>query len=97
MSVAYFEQETVINLLRNEDVAYVYTSDTTMMTKLDKLVKSSDNWILDEIIRDSGGEIVGKKYIATKNMIGFRSKTRSLTEEQKEAASQRMKRWRNEQ
>ena len=30
------DQETTINIYRDEDIAEVYTCDTTMMTKLDR-------------------------------------------------------------
>lgn len=39
MSVAVAEQETVICISRDSEECTVYTSDSTMMTKLDKLAK----------------------------------------------------------
>lgn len=38
MSVMIEEQETCINFMRGDDRAMIYTSDTTTMTKLNKLV-----------------------------------------------------------
>lgn len=35
------EQETTIQFSRLDDVAHIYTSDTTMKTKYDKLCKNS--------------------------------------------------------
>ena len=39
MSLLIKEQETHINFNRDNERATVYTSDTTMMTKLNKLVE----------------------------------------------------------
>lgn len=41
--VSSIEQETTINISRNRDVAYVYTNDNTMITKLRKKVETSPN------------------------------------------------------
>ena len=38
-SVPVYEQETHISYMRDEQIAKVYTSDTTQMTRYDKLVK----------------------------------------------------------
>lgn len=38
MGLPIYEQETNINFMRDEDTATVYTSDSTTMTKLDKLI-----------------------------------------------------------
>ena len=46
------EQETTIQMDRNSDVATVYTSDYTYMTKLDKHVEGNpDEWRLVGISR----------------------------------------------
>lgn len=74
MSVAVAEQETVICISRDSEECTVYTSDSTMMTKLDKLADpNNDNaplWKLKEVHRMSGTkEIVGKTYITNKRLI----------------------------
>ena len=55
MSVAVAEQETVICISRDSEECTVYTSDSTMMTKLDKLADpNNDNaplWKLKEVHR----------------------------------------------
>ncbi len=38
MGLQITEQETTVNIYRDSDTIRIYTSDTTMMTKLDKLV-----------------------------------------------------------
>lgn len=86
-TVAIAEQETCVNFMRDEDFATIYTSDTTQMTRLDKLCKTSPN--MYSLIANTGR---GKTYkVADKGLISFRSKKREMSEEAKEAASQRFK------
>ena len=89
------EQETTIQMDRNSDVATVYTSDHTYITKLDKLVKNNpDQWMLVGISR-IGEDIVGKTYECPKRLVSFRSKTttreREYTEEERRAIGERLK------
>ena len=52
MALPVHEQETNIIFMRNSDMAVIYTSDSTTMTKLDKKVKSvNSEWKLKEIHR----------------------------------------------
>lgn len=51
-SVSVSEQEVCINFMRDEDFATIYTSDTTYMTKLDKLCKTSSD--MYSLIADTG-------------------------------------------
>lgn len=88
------EQETVISYSRNDKTARIWTSDSTTMTKLDKLVADEDApaWQLER--EDTiNGEVVGKSYLTDKGLVSFRKAkvTKTMTEEQKEAASERMK------
>lgn len=46
MSVAMNEQETVIHFGRDSEECEIYTSDTTVMTKLDKLALQRTRKIL---------------------------------------------------
>ena len=98
MGVVMEEQETHVNFLRNSDRCEVYTSDRTVMTRLDKLAESEDapHWKLKKIHKTQDGEIVGKTYETHKKLISFRADivTRELTPEQKEAAAERMRKWR---
>ena len=86
------EQETIIRWCRDEGKATIYTSDTTTMTKLDKLVEASDEWTLVRTSYFPDKTIADKTYECPKKFISFRSKTatRNLTEEQVEAARKRM-------
>ena len=86
-SVSISEQEVCINFMRDEDFANIYTSDTTYMTKLDKLCKTSPD--MYSLIADTGR---GKTYrVEDKTMISFRAKKRELSEEQRIAAGERMR------
>lgn len=80
MSAPIFEQETIINIPRDEDVAYICTSDTTVMTKLDHKVESNPGeWKL----MDQNAEF--KFYQCPKGLISYRTQTskREYTDEQR--------------
>lgn len=86
-TVAVAEQETHVSYMRDEDFALVYTSDTTQMTRLDKLCKTSPD--MYSLIANTGR---GKTYrVEDKGLVSFRAKKREMSEEAKEAASQRFK------
>ena len=75
--------------MRDEDYATIYSSDTTYITKLDKLCKTSPD--MYSLISDTGR---GKKYrVEDKTLISFRAKKKELSEEQKIAASERMRKY----
>lgn len=82
MAVPINEQETVIQISRDSDRMKIWTTDTMMMTRLDKLVETSD---LYELCREGkmDGEVVDKEYSAPKSMLTFRSKKMELSEEEK--------------
>lgn len=86
-TVAVAEQETHIIFMRDEDFATIYTSDTTQMTRLDKLCRTSPD--MYSLIANTGR---GKTYrVEDKGLISFRAKKREMSDEAKEAASQRFK------
>lgn len=83
------EQETNVTFMRDEEFAKIYTSDSTMITKLDKLCRESP-----KMYKLDYETPVGKGYICKdKGLISFRSKKRELTDEQKEAAGERMRKY----
>ena len=86
-SLPVSEQECVISFMRDEDFATVYTSDTTMITKFDKLCQNSPEYY-SLIERNK----YGNRYkIADKSLISLRQKKREMSEEMKDAASERFK------
>ena len=87
LSVGIEEQETHISYMRDESFAKVYTSDSTQMTRLDKLCKTNPD--MYKLIENTGR---GKSYlISDKGLISFRAKKREMTEEQKRIAADRMR------
>lgn len=88
-SVPTDEQETVIQFDRNSDTCTVYTTDSTMMTKLDKIHKRvKQNY--------ANGKPIAAYYEFNKKLITFRSKRKTMTmnEEQKKASAKRLKKLR---
>ena len=61
MGLMIEEQETNVNFNRNDERATIYTSDTTMITKLNKLVESDNTeWKLESVSKLKNGEEVGR-------------------------------------
>jgi len=89
------ERETWIYLEPGDDRAKVYTSDYQYMNKFDKLVSSSEDWICDKVEKCEG-DVVSKTYYCPKEFISFRSKkvSRTMTDEQREAAAERLRKMR---
>ena len=83
------EMETTINFCRTEAWAEVWTSDTMMFTKFDRLCETApDFYQCKEVARDLDGDIISKTYrITDKGLLSFRSGRvkRELTEEQRAA------------
>ena len=87
------EQETIIQISRDGNLARVSTSDSTMMTKLDRLAEDPESdWTLD-VITYCGEDICEKTYLAPKSLISFRKAqgTRVMTPEQKAQAAERLR------
>jgi hypothetical protein len=93
MYVSIDEQETVIQYNRNSKTCTVWTSDSTVMCKLDKLVnaENSAEWKIIKV-DTIDGELFAKKYEANKRLISFRSciVKRTMTAEQKQATAERL-------
>lgn len=82
------ERETIILFDDSSQECKIYTCSRPMMTKLDKLCKSSPkNYRLDHKDAES------KTYITKKSLISFRSEKqkRELTDEEKAKLSERAK------
>lgn len=89
MTVPVNEQETHVYYMRDEKFAKVYTSDSTQITRFDKLCKTSPDMYM--LIEDTSR---GKMYrIADKSLVSFRkNKTKlNLSDEQLEALKNRAK------
>lgn len=96
INITLEEQETTINFSRTQDAVDVWTSDKTVMTKLDKLCISAPDFyklIAEHRAQDDVGAITSKEYrISDKRMLSFRSmkRTYNLTEEQKRKRAEQL-------
>lgn len=85
MNITRLEQETIVNFNAAEDTASVYTADPVYMLKLDKLCEREPaSYKLVKQDKD------GKWYEMPKRLVRFAT-TRIMTDEQKEAAAERMR------
>lgn len=94
MSLIIEEQETHINFNRGDARAEIYTSDTTVMTKLNKLVKlPGTEWKKERESRlQKNNELVGVIYSCPVEFISFRTKRvkRTYSEEEKKKIAERL-------
>lgn len=92
MTITLEEQETIVNFMRTDELMEIYTCDTTMITKLDKLVAKNPEQY--KVIKQDD---ISKTYSAPKKFLSFRSQEtkRELTDEQKKALGERLKSSRN--
>ena len=91
MNLSISEQEVHINAARDEDYATIYCSDKTWITKMDKLASKSPDMF--ELVDENE---ISKTYRFPKRLISIRSTIREMTEEQKQLASERLKKAREE-
>ena len=94
MGVPLFEQETVINIMRDENIAHICTSDSTMITKLEHRCEANpDEWKKVDENPDYNF------YECPKNFISFRSKKivgRERTEEEKRRSAEALAKYREQ-
>ena len=95
------EQETVVNFYRTDHRMSIYTSDQTMITKLMKLLKKSEqNEEAGYIhVREEkmNGRVVAIEVSAPKHLMSLRmpKKKRELSDEERQALAERMRKVRN--
>lgn len=91
------EQETVVSFYRTDHRMSIYTSDQTMITKLMKLLKKSDQneeagYIL---VREEkmNGRVVAIEVSAPKHLLSLRTpkKKRELSDEERQELADRMR------
>ena len=93
LSVPVSEQETHILIMRDEPFARIYSSDTRMLNKLQKLCKNSpDMWQMEK-----EDEISGSFICKDKKLVSLRSHKikRNLTDEQRQELAERLKKVRD--
>ena len=95
------EQETVVNFYRVDHRMSIYTSDQTMITKLMKLLKKSEQneeagYVL---VREEkmSGRVVAIEVSAPKHLLSLRTpkKKRELSDEERQELAERMRKARN--
>lgn len=86
MKLTRYEQETIINFNAGDQTATIYTRDPAIMRKIDALVIE-----FPDIYKCIGETDIDKTYEMPKSFVSYR-KPRRLTEEQREAAKERIKR-----
>ena len=93
MNIPVNEQETVINFTRDSDKATIYTTDTTMRSKLHNLsMKNGKDWVLLRQDTDCiDHDVISETYQCPKKLISLRALSRTLTEEQRQAAIENIK------
>lgn len=91
MPLPTMEQETVICIGRDDKKARIYTSDSRWMSKLDKVAKRTK-------VHKNGRALVATEYLVPEKFVKVTPPRKmKLTEAQRAALSERMKKVRNEQ
>lgn len=94
---ALSEQETVISIMRNSDIAVIETSDPTMFTKLrKKSLSNPDEWKLDDVTIPAGphpNDITSATFVCPKKYVSFRTRSveRELSEEDRAIMADRLR------
>lgn len=82
------EQETTITMYRADDKWELYTSDTTIITKLMKVTEEQDREVLSI---DDKGKPSAMIFYLDKKQVSFRNKPKESSEATKAARSNNMK------
>ena len=86
------EQETTFTISRGDEFITVYCCDNTMLTKFKKLVKSNpDDYKCRPSNLDKNGVPTGYFITFPADLLSFRKGKKTMSEEQKQAASMRFK------
>lgn len=96
-SIPFNEQETTISFSRDEAGVSIWTNDRTVMTRLNKLCETApDAYKCTDVghARNGGGIMDARYYISDKRLLSFRTRimSQNLTEEQRAARAEQMKR-----
>lgn len=88
MGLSFYEQETIINMNREEGEMDIFTADPALMRRLSSLpayTKTGE--------RKQEGKVIAMTFKASKKLLtlrGDRVKRRAMTDEEKEAARERL-------
>ena len=88
------ESEVCVTALKSEDIANIYTSDNSYLTKFKKLIETNpDAWKITQVVERSDGTISGVMLQVPKRCLSFRAgkeAERSLSEDQKAELRERL-------
>lgn len=91
------EQETIISIQRDSELAYIDTTDQTMFTKLKKRVNENpEEWALADVTTAAGGNpdiITSAVFTCPKKYVSFRTKNtpREMSEEERQKVAERFR------
>lgn len=90
------EQETVVNFARRDSLASVYTSDNTVLTKIQKLLNTPGTlWEHTNTYFNKDGEPTGYEFTAPKALVmrwsAKKKATKELTDEERKALGERLR------
>lgn len=85
------EQETTVSYGRKDGRAVIYSNDSTVLTKIQKLLNTEGTqWVLEETYWNSDHtQPSGYKFSCPKSRVKFSAKKKVMTEEQRAAQSAR--------
>lgn len=84
------EKETHVSMSKTSDMMRIYTTESNVMRRLDRYVEESEDWNVVEVGRVKD-KVISKTYEAPRSLLLLRKKKKVLSEEQKLAASGRLK------
>ncbi len=93
MGLAIEEQETYISFYRDDGKVHLYTSDTLMIARMEKMMKEPNcEWKLVKKDYARGtDEVVGCEYEGPRKLVSIKSHGRIFTEEQLKVMKERGK------
>lgn len=89
-----YERETIISFNEEEADAILYTASPIMMRRMDKLVETAPENYQELVSRRAfaDGDCVSKMYSFPKDLVRLRPRKKVLTEEQRRAAAEQLRR-----
>lgn len=96
MALTAAERETVISFSDVDNVAVIYSASPVFIRKMDRLLLENPNEFQELIDRrqymdEEKNIIQSKTYTMPKHLISIRTKSRTYTDEQREAMAERMR------
>lgn len=87
------EQEITITSVKADGLMHIYTSDNSYLTKAKKCIRvNPEEWKITNIVFRKDGSISGVMITAPKKYLRFAAIARNLSEEQRAACAERLKR-----